>query len=239
MHVVAVGRVELAVLGAVINRRPVVGVAVDVEIGALGRRIVAHDLGERARLVVAAAAVVNLVGNLDAVGAAPEGVGLGDRHPLRAPGERHAQLRGAAEAIVGAVARVLRVLVRVRAGAGSGEPGLQLVKRQRRVVVLQAHGRGLALHLRIGRQVDARERAPAQADVHVEHVGVYVDRRGGLTLALAGRRGGRRGTGVAGTAVLVPLALCAPAGSWFLRSVAGAAGAPATGGTSGLCGAGP
>ena len=193
--VLRVGGVELAILGAVVNRRTVERVTLDIEHRALGGRIIAQDLRVRARSPGRAAAVVDLVLHVDAVLAAVEHEGLGDRHCALTPGERHAQLVAAIEAVLGLRAREGREMGGIRRGARLGQTRLQLVARQRIVLVLQAHPRGLALHLRIGGQIHPRERAATRADVEVEYVRAHVHagRRGaGAGRRAGGARGGRR-----------------------------------------------
>src|SRR5437763_10531650 len=98
--VLRVGVFELAVLGAVVNRRTVERVTLDIEHRALGGWIVAQDPRVRARGPGRAAAVVDLVLHVDAVLAAVEHEGLGDPQRALTPGERHAQLVAGIEAVL-------------------------------------------------------------------------------------------------------------------------------------------
>ena len=176
--VLRVGDVELAVLGAVVNRRTMEGVTFDIEHGALGGRIIAQDLRVRARSPGRAAAVVYLVLHVDAVLAAMEHEGLGDRDSRRiGPGERYAQLVAAIEGVIGLLARIGREMGGIGRAARARQARLQVVQRERIVLILEAHRRGLALHLRIGGQIHAREGAATRADVEVEYIRAHAHER--------------------------------------------------------------
>jgi hypothetical protein len=98
--------VETAIAFAVGNRRPAVRVRFDLEIRALDVLVVTHDLHVRRCLPIAAAVVLDVVAQVDAIRAGIERVGLGDGDAVFAPGQRHDELR---------LARLQPVLVGVSA----------------------------------------------------------------------------------------------------------------------------
>ena len=203
-RIVLVRDVELAILAAVVHRRPAVGETLDVEHRALLLDDVTRDLHVGRRRPVGGRAIVHVIEDLDGVAARPEHVSLRDRHalPVR-PRERHAQLGcSRREPVLGRGARVQGEVGRF------GTPVQHTQSAPRDVIVrflrVEDTDRRTArtLVVRILRQVRAHQRAALQADLEIEHVGDDAHRRGGRRrfryrrCARRGRRARRRARGL-------------------------------------------
>jgi hypothetical protein len=163
--------VEPAIAFAVGDRGPAVRVRFHFEVRALDVLVVTHDLHVRRRFPIAAAVVLDLVAQVDAIRAGVERVGLRDGDAVLAPCERHDQLRvaGFQPVLVGSGV-IQREMVRLRTLVCRTQTGLRDVARILRAE--QAHRQVRAiLHLRVLQQIGALEIAAAFADVDREHVG--------------------------------------------------------------------
>ena len=191
--------IQVLGFGAVIHRRSLERVGLDIEVGSRWMFPVPQDLRVGQQMPWCGAGVLHIVNQVDRIRAACEHEGLGYGQSLTiSPGQRYAHFLGACRQRERFLGRDPNRKMRgCRFAGGARQTGLQQVQRSRRFAA-QEPDRNVRRILAqwVAQEIGLIKLAALQIDGDVEHVGGHMQRWRGARVRRRGNAGRRPGSGL-------------------------------------------